>query len=234
MTGGRYPEKLSAVVWDFDDTLADSMDARVNALRRVFGDTDIVGVDPLDFLLHLPETNFELSLIGLSEKLGKPSDLFERYKSLYWTKAQGLLRMYPGVHDLLQRLESQSIPQGLVTQKARPFHMEGVAAGVAVEVEELGLTSMYSVVVGIDDVQETKPHPEGILMALERIGVQPENALMVGDTVTDIEAARAAGCWSCLATWGVPDGASRAARSNPDFVMESPSGLLTLPFARQA
>ncbi len=76
MSGVRYPEKLSAVVWDFDDTLVDSMDARVHALTRVFRDTDIVGVDPLGFLLHLPETTFELTLIGLSEKLGKPSDLF--------------------------------------------------------------------------------------------------------------------------------------------------------------
>ncbi|MQG76183.1 MAG: hypothetical protein FI703_02510 [SAR202 cluster bacterium] len=93
MSGGRYPEKLSAVVWDFDDTLVDSMNARVQALARVSRDTDIVGVDPLDFLLHLPETNFELPLIGLSEQLGKPSDLFERYKSYYWTKEPGMLKM---------------------------------------------------------------------------------------------------------------------------------------------
>jgi HAD superfamily hydrolase (TIGR01509 family) len=185
-------------------------------------------------MLNLPETNFELSLIGLSDKLGKPSDLFERYKSLYWTKEPGLLQIYPGVHALLHRLESQTISQGLVTQKARSFHMEGVAAGVAVELEELGLTGMFPVVIGIDDVLETKPHPEGVLKALNRLGVPPEHALVIGDTVTDIQAAQAAGCWSCLATWGVPDGASRAARANPDFVMESPSGLLTLPFARQA
>ena len=66
MDGKGYPENLSAVVWDFDDTLADSMDVRVHTLARVFQDTDIVGVDPLEFILNLSETNFELSLIGLS------------------------------------------------------------------------------------------------------------------------------------------------------------------------
>jgi beta-phosphoglucomutase-like phosphatase (HAD superfamily) len=42
---------------------------------------------------------------------------------------------------------------------------------VAVEMEELELAGLFPVIIGVDDVQETKPHPEGILMALERIGV---------------------------------------------------------------
>ena len=117
-----------------------------------------------------------------------------------------------------------------MTQKARAFRIEGVAAGVSVEVEELGLTGIFPVVVGIDDVQETKPHPGGILKALAHFCFQPEHALMVGDTPTDVEAARAAGCWSCLATWGVPDGGSRAERANADLVVGTPDELLRLPF----
>ena len=218
------------MVWDFDDTLVDSMDARVHALTQVFRDTDIGGVDPRGFLLNLPETTFELSLKGLAENLGKPTDLFDRYRSRYWTKEPGLLRMYPGVSSVLQGLVGYGVPLAVVTQKARAFQIEGVAAGVSVELEELGLTGLFPVVVGIDDVQETKPHPEGILQVLERLGVGPEHALMVGDTSTDIEAARAAGCWSCLATWGVPDGASRAERSNPDMVVDTPGDLLKLRF----
>jgi len=53
---------------------------------------------------------------------------------------------------------------------------------------------------------------------------------MIGDMVTDIQAAKAAGRWSCLATWGVPDGASRAERSNPDIVVGTPGDLLKLRF----
>ena len=157
--------------------------------------------------------------------------MFERCKRYYWTKQFGLLRLYPGIDAVLQGMVRQGIHLPVVTQKERAFQIEGTAAGVSVELEELGLTSLFPVVVGIDDVQETKPHPVGILMALERIGVQPEHALMIGDTVTDIEAAKAAGCWSCLATWGVPDGASRAERANPDLVVGTPGELLGLPFA---
>lgn len=231
MNCGRYPEKLAAVVWDFDDTLVDSMGARVHALAQVFRDTDIGNIDPQNFLQNLREPTFELALASLSQRLGRTADLYERYKSLYWNKEPGLLTLYPGVSDVLAVLAKEGIPLAVVAQKSRDFQIEGVVAGVAVELEELGLTSLFPVVVGFDDVQETKPHPEGVLKAMERIGVRPDHALMIGDTVTDIEAARAAGCWSCLATWGVPDGASRAERSNPDLVMGSPSELLTLPFA---
>ena len=230
MSVGRYPEKISAVVWDFDDTLVDSMDARVSALAQVFRDTDIGNIDPQHFLLNLREPTFGLALASLAQSLRRPPDLYDRYKSLYWTKEPGLLRLYPGVSDVLAMLTREEIPLAVVTQKSRHFQIDGVLAGVAVELEELGLAGLFPVVIGVDDVQETKPHPEGILMALERIGVQPENALMIGDTVTDIQAAKAAGCWSCLATWGVPDGASRAERSNPDMVVDTPGDLLKLRF----
>ena len=70
----------------------------------------------------------------------------------------------------------------VVTQKARSLEVDGVAAGASVELEELGLGPRFPVVIGLDDVTKTKPHPEGLLKALHRLGVPPERALMVGDT----------------------------------------------------
>ena len=101
-------------------------------------------------------------------------------------------------------------------------------AGVSVELKDLGITARFPVVIGFDDVSETKPHPEGILKALEQLDVPPEMALMVGDTVADIQAGRAAGCWSCLATWGVPDGPDRARQVSPDLVADAPRDKLRL------
>ena len=65
------------------------------------------------------------------------------------------------------------------------------------------MASRFSVVVGFEDVARHKPYPEGVELALERLGVLPEEALLVGDSAADIEAARAAGCPSCHATWGI-------------------------------
>ena len=225
MESSDLPFQPSAVLWDFDDTLVDSLPARVHALSRVFREKGIEDVDPQRFLHNLEQT-LEQSLIRLAKSLGKTADLFQCYKTIYWTKEPGTLRLYPGVVGVLEALELQGVHLAVVTQKARSFEVEGVAAGASVELEELGVTARFPVVIGLDDVRQPKPHPEGILKALQRLGVPPNLALMIGDTVTDIEAAKAAGCWSCLATWGIPDAVDRKNRANPDLVAQLPSEIL--------
>ena len=220
--------RVSAVLWDFDDTLVDSLRARVDALTRVFRDANIQNVDPKRFLLNLSNKTLEASLAHLAESQGRPGDLFDRYRSIYWKKEPSTLRLYPGVEAVLDGLGERGILMAIITQKARSFEIEGVGAGVSVELEDLGIAVRFPVVIGFDDVNETKPHPEGILRALQQLGVSPGLALMVGDTVADIQAARAAGCWSCLATWGIPDGADRTRRASPDLVAETPRDILRL------
>ena len=222
------PLRIAAVLWDLDDTLVDSLSARVHALTQVFRDAHIESEDPQHFLLNLAGKTLEESLLLLAEGVGRPPDLFQRFKRIYWTKDPGMLWLFPGVDEALGELERRGIPMAVVTQKARSLEVEGIAAGASVELEELGLGARFPVVIGLDDVTKTKPHPEGLLKALHRLDVPPEHALMVGDTDADIGAAKAAGCWSCLATWGIPDGADRVRRTRPDFVAETPRDLLRL------
>ncbi len=226
MEHSMTPSGISAVIWDLDDTLVDSLPARAHALTQVFRDTDIRDVDSEFFLSNLGGYTFEASLAHLAESLGRPADLFERYKRIYWAKKPGALRLYPGVEEVLDDLEIRGVLQAVVTLKARSFHVEGVWAGALAELEDLGVSGRFAVVIGIDDVQEPKPNPEGILRALEQLSIPPGQTLAIGDTVADIQAARAAGCWSCLATWGVPDGPDRARRANPDTVVDTPRDIL--------
>ena len=214
------------MLWDFDDTLVDSLPARVHALGQVFRDANIQDVDPERFLLSIAGKTLQATLPPLAESHGSATDLFERYRRIYWTKKPGTLRLYPGIEGALDGLQRRGVLLAIVTSKGRSLEVEGVQAGASAELEGLGIAGRFPVVVGLEDVNEPKPHPEGILRALEKLGVAPERALMVGDSVADIEAAKAAGCWSCLATWGVPDGVDRAGRAHPDLVAETPSDIL--------
>ena len=83
------------------------------------------------------------------------------------------------------------------------------------------MASLFSVVVGFEDVARHKPDPEGVELALGRLGVLPKEALLVGDSAADIEAARAAGCPSCYATWGI-QGDTVPLSTSPDYVARSP------------
>ena len=100
--------------------------------------------------------------------------IVERFKRIYWTKEPGTLRLHHGVEAVLNRLEQSGVLLALVTQKARSFEVEGVRAGVSVELEELGIDARFPVVIGFEDVSETKPYPEGILKALEQLDVPPK------------------------------------------------------------
>ena len=215
------------MLWDFDDTLVDSLPARAYALGRVFEDTNIRNVDPEAFLLSLDGRTLEASLAHQTKNSGWPSGLFERYRNVYWVEKAVTPRLYPGIEDVLDSLQQLGVLLGIVTSKPMSFDVEGVWGGVSAELADVGVTARFPVVVGLEDVSEPKPHPEGILRALERLGVTPDHALMVGDSGADIGAARAAGCWSCLATWGVPDGADRAKRLRPDLVAEAPRDVLS-------
>ncbi|GAB4304116.1 MAG: HAD family hydrolase [Candidatus Bipolaricaulota bacterium] len=63
----------------------------------------------------------------------------------------------------------------------------------------LGWEDLVSVVVGLDVCEKRKPDPESVLMACDALGVPPEETVMVGDTVTDLLAGRAAGCGGTIA-----------------------------------
>ncbi len=142
-----------------------------------------------------------------------------------------MIRLYPGVASMLQALQRLGTKLGIVTQKGRLFEIEGRLAGAAKELEELGIAALFSVIVGFEDVTNYKPHPEGVALAMARLGTGPRETLMVGDSPADIGAARAAGCWSCHATWGLSAAGQAVGDVGADIVAETPEALLTLSFA---
>ena len=129
---------------------------------------------------------------------------------------------------LLSALQQAQVPIGIVTSKARDIVVEGRAAGTLVELDELGLSWLAPHTVGFEDVALPKPHPEGVERLLASLGASPERTLVVGDSPADIQAAHNAGCWSCLAGWGIPSHERKLETAMPDVVAEHPSALHSL------
>ena len=217
-----------AVIFDLDDTLIDSFDSRLHAIAEVFRLVGIEAPTAHEFLTSLGGRQ----LFGAIEVLapGRHIDgtsLSEAYRRFYWSKEPGLISLFPGIRPLLRDLNSSGCGLGIVTQKRREFTMEGRRCGASSELDELGVANLFSAVVGFEDVARHKPDPEGVALALNKLGVLPEEALFVGDSAADIEAARAAGCPSCHATWGIQGDAAPLGTS-PDFVARSPAELRSL------
>ena len=92
----------------------------------------------------------------------------------------------------------------------------------------LGIDGHFVHTVGVEDVTHPKPHPEGLERILTHMGKRPEHTLVVGDSWSDVEAARNGGCWSCLATWALADPTPQLLKATPDFIAGHPFDVLRL------
>ncbi|HMP18585.1 MAG TPA: HAD-IA family hydrolase [Gemmatales bacterium] len=106
----------------------------------------------------------------------------------------GQVQCYPGIREVIQGGKQQGGAIGIFTGKGRP--------SAWATLEHVQLLPAMDVIVTSDDVQEPKPAPEGVLLACDKTGVAPRQALFVGDNPADILAGRRAGVPTAAAMWG--------------------------------
>lgn len=192
-------QPLRAVLFDLDGTLIDTKRLYYESYRRallpVLGreitDEEIVRVKPRSETYFLRQTLQGETLEACLR------DLYAAYEELHPTHFDGV---FPGVRELLDAVRAAGLRTGIVTGKSR------TAYAITMRYAELG---EFDVVVHDDDVSAPKPDPAGILMALEQIGVAPAEAVYVGDNLSDVEAAVAAGTRAAGVLWGRTDPAQR-------------------------
>lgn len=119
--------------------------------------------------------------------------------------------VYPGVKPLLQWLRSQDVALAVVTNKPERF--------VAPLLEEKGLGA-FDWIIGGDTLPVKKPDPAGLLQVMRDAGVSAESSLFVGDSRSDVLAARAAGVKVAAVTYGYNHG-QPVAGENPDLLVDS-------------
>lgn len=93
-------------------------------------------------------------------------------------------RPVPGAYELLEALKKQGARIGIITRNDREVALHTLHS----------LQLPYDLLVSRDDVLQVKPHPQHVMVALERWQVEPAQCVVVGDYWMDVEAGRAAGC----------------------------------------
>ena len=155
------------------------------------------------------------ALIGQLD--GEPDDAdFERaypiFLELYTENTSKRSCLYPGVQEALDYLKGAGYQLGCVTNKAAQFTEPLLA--------DLGVKDYFEILICGDALPKKKPDPMPLLHAAEYFGVKPENSLMIGDSISDVKAARAAGFTITCMTYGYNHGVD-IRESNPDAVMDS-------------
>ena len=116
--------------------------------------------------------------------------------------------VFPGISSLLERIRSSGRELALVTGVERAIMEPTLNA--------FGLQTYFGERISVDDVRNTKPDPEGILLALARIRADPKRSMYIGDAPADIVAGRRAGVFTGAALWS-PHPGGDPSRENPDF-----------------
>ena len=219
--------RISAVLFDYDDTLAATYPPRVLAAEKAAD-----GLLPPDLNMDRimrewagrPQMEIFRELSG-DESLAQR--LFDIYTREYWRLSPTQVKLFPGVREMLNSLTSRGFRLGIVTSKPRLLKNDEGPFGVELELERMGLASTFEVVVGWEDPKEPKPAPAPILFALEKLGLGPDDAVMVGDSHIDITTSKRAGTVSVGATWGTLARAMLV-EAGPDHLIDSPDQLAPL------
>ncbi len=213
---------VRAVLFDLDGTLADTapdLGGAVNRLRERRG----LDALPIERLRPLASAGARGMLgVAFSIRPGEPGydALRDEFLAEYESALDRDSRLFDGIAECLAALQARGLRWGVVTNKAQRFTGPVVAG--------LGLADGASVVIAGDTTPHAKPHPAPLLEACARLGIEPGEAVYVGDDLRDIEAARAAGMPGIAAAYGYLGETPDLAAWRPDAVIATPLDLLAL------
>jgi len=186
---------VRAVLFDLDGTLVDSLEDLTNAVNHMlagFGRPALTSVSVRRLVGKGAHNLVRRALDTESEEaITHGIELFVAYNSAHVTDKSAL---YPGVREALRQLSENGILLMVISNKPETLcHLI---------MEALGIAHLFEIICGGDTFPEMKPSPLPLLQALERLGIAAQDAVMVGDSINDIQAGQQAGITTIGCTWG--------------------------------
>ncbi len=203
------------ILFDLDGTLLDTTDLILKSFQHTIRTHQGCDAD-----LEFVKTTFGRPLIEALALMGDdPEAMIKTYREYNICHHDNLAKVYAGVVATVQKLYDGGIKLAVVTSKTRSTSVRGLRL--------FNLDKYFPVVVGHEDCQLHKPHPEPVLRALEALKLPAGDCLMVGDSPFDILSAKAAGVRTAAVRWTyVPWADVQAA--GPDHIIAARAELLPL------
>lgn len=198
------------LVFDFDGTLADSTEGIIKTTRATFARMGLP--EPADADVR---QGIGLPLKGALQTAGIPVNRLDEgadiYHEVFYEIAPKHIVLFPGVKDALAELASLGYRMGIATSRSE--HSLVMLLG------EHGISQFFEVLGAVGSVERPKPNPDIVLWVLARMGASPDQALVIGDTVFDIQMGKSARCSTCAVTYG-NHGREQLLTSEPDFLID--------------
>ena len=215
---------LRALLFDLDGTLIDTAPEIAHALNRTLQWLGRPAVDPERVRGWIGDGARAL----LDKALGERSSdtTWEHFSYEYAAACGQASRLYPGTREMLERMSARGVKLAVLTNKEARFAHKLLTLH--------DITGHFDLLVAGDSLAVRKPDPAVVAYALDALQVGPSEAAFVGDSVTDVRTARAAGVRAWVVTHGYPNGEfggvdspdayiGRFSDFDPEFADDSPA-----------
>lgn len=187
---------LHGVLFDLDGTLLDTVDDFMAVIDSMLDDHQRPRVAPELIRAQVSDGSIGMLSVAFATHPGAPGfdALREEFLQRYERALSVHTRPFPGIAPLLDWLDAEGLPWGVVTNKLSRFSIPLM--------EQIGLAERCASLVCPDQVSHGKPHPEPVLKACTEMGAAPQHCVFIGDHLRDIQAGRAAGMATIAALYG--------------------------------
>lgn len=215
-------KQIDAVLFDLDGALVDTAPDFLRICNELLIEE---GYPTIDYAtLRLSVSNGGRAVIKTAFKIEENHPDFERLLAEMLTRYEANPAQDSGLFDsfdqLLPWLENSDIPWGVVTNKPARFTYPLM--------QQLNLFDRCAVIICPDDVKNSKPDPEGLLLACQKLAKAPQHCLYVGDHQRDIEAGNAAGMFTLAVKFGYLQPDEDPSNWGSNYIIDKPDELLSL------
>ncbi len=209
------PRPFRLLAYDFDGTLVDTKEDIALSVNLALDEMGLPARSREEIFSFVGHGVLNLMKQAVGEHNGHdPEHAVDVFRKHYRVHVLDTTRFYPNCIEILEHFAPRL--QAIVSNKPVEF-VENILQG-------LKHRHHFASVYGGDSVAHKKPDPEMVLHLLNKHGVRPEEALVIGDSPQDIEAGRRAGTATCGVSWGLRP-LEEVTSANPDFLIHDMADL---------
>ena len=205
--------KHRGIIFDCDGTLVDSLAQALESFNYALEKVGSKSRTPTEIKRYFGAAADRILLNLLNDKT-LALKAFEIYLD-HQTELAENTKLHPGVRELLDRLAEEKISMAVVTGRHE--------RDLEIVLKPHKLSDYFTALVTDNHLPQSKPAPDGILLAAKKMGIPASQTFYVGDSIVDIQAARSAGSVSVAALWDVLAKPQEMIAENPKYVAQFPA-----------
>ena len=208
--------KIDTIIFDIDGTLIDTKE--LYGASYSFAFEKLTGKKySLEEIIKLNHSTEKKALNQILDEQQMRACTYVFYQ-FYEQNYDNLVKFYPGVKEILLDLNDFGFKMGIFTGKSY------FTANLSLK--KAKLDGWFNVLVTEKDYLNSKPNPEGLVLALKKLDSNPENSIYIGDAFLDFLVARNCGAFFGVALWGSEE-KEKIIEAQPDFLFKNPEEILS-------